>query len=116
MSEQGLPVGEGDGEMIYLLVDDGTDPNLENQTLYIDPSQLAAATGGVILDNDGSVPVLLQTGAGGEQLLLQPEGLSNLVILEDKVQYNSVQYSTTILYYTVTQSLSLCNVSINDKS
>ena len=87
LSEQGIPVvGDGDGEMIYLLVDDGTDPNLENQTLYIDPSQLAAATGGVILDNDGSVPMLLQAGNSGEQLVLQAEGLgSNLVILEEKV-------------------------------
>ena len=82
VSEQGLPVvGDGEGEMIYLLVDDGTDPNLENQTLYIDPSQLAAAT--------GSVPVLLQTTGGGDQLLLQPEALSNLVILEDKVRRSS---------------------------
>ena len=87
LSEQGIPVvGDGDGDMIYLLVDDGTDPNLENQTLYIDPSQLAAATGGVLLDNDGSVPMLLQAGTSGEQLVLQTDGLgSNLVILEDKV-------------------------------
>ena len=48
--------------MIYLLVDDGTDPNLENQTLYIDPSQLAATTGGMILQNETeSGPFLLQT-------------------------------------------------------
>ena len=88
LSEQGIPVvAEGEGDMIYLLVDDGTDPNLENQTLYIDPSQLAAATGGVILDNDGSVPMLLQAGNNGEQLVLQADGLgSNLVILEDKVR------------------------------
>ena len=49
-------------------------------------TQLAAATGGVILDNDGSVPMLLQAGNSGEQLVLQADGLgSNLVILEDKV-------------------------------
>ena len=57
--------------MIYLLVDDGTDPNLENQTLYIDPSQLAAAAGGLVLQGDGGlvlrseagVPALLQGSA-----------------------------------------------------
>ena len=90
VSEQGLPVmGDGDGEMIYLLVDDGTDPNLEHQTLYIDPSQLAAAT--------GSVPVLLQTAAGGEQLVLQSDGLSNLVILEDKVEDGAALPGSTVV-------------------
>merc|ERR1712029_983617 len=92
-----LPVGEADGEMIYLLVDDGTDPNLENQTLYIDPSQLAAAAGGLVLQSESGVPVLLQAaGAAGStaasqtgQIILQNAGdagsaLSNLVILDEK--------------------------------
>jgi len=100
-----VPVADADGEMIYLLVDDGTDPNLENQTLYIDPSQLAAAAGGLVLQQDGGlilqsesgVPVLLQAaGAAGStaasqtgQIILQNAGdagsaLSNLVILDEK--------------------------------
>merc|ERR1712029_424556 len=93
-----LPVGEADGEMIYLLVDDGTDPNLENQTLYIDPSQLAAAAGGLVLQNDaaegivlqgdGGVPMILQgtTSSQSGQILIQNAdgALSNLVILDDK--------------------------------
>merc|ERR1712029_490946 len=93
-----LPVGEADGEMIYLLVDDGTDPNLESQTLYIDPSQLAAAAGGLVLQNDaagglvlqgdGGVPMILQgaTSSQSGQILIQNAdgALSNLVILDDK--------------------------------
>ena len=81
-----LPVGETEGEMIYLLVEDGADPNLENQTLYIDPSQLAAAAGGLVLQNDGTM-VLQQTSSDQGQLLIQNAdgALSNLVILDDKV-------------------------------
>merc|ERR1719474_803990 len=93
---------DSDGEMIYLLVDDGTDPNLENQTLYIDPSQLAAAAGGLVLQQDGGlilqsesgVPVLLQAAGSTAstqtgQIILQNAGdagstLSNLVVLDDK--------------------------------
>ena len=75
-------------EMIYLLVDDGTDPNLalENQTLYIDSSQLAAATGGMlamqggelgggqmILQGGGGQLVLQTSEAGGQVLLMMPE-------------------------------------------
>ena len=92
-----LPVvgGEG-GDMIYLLVEDGSDANLENQTLFIDPSQLAAAAaggGGLVLASDGAVPMLIQTsdsadtGEPGGQILMTDDtgALSNLVILEDKV-------------------------------
>merc|ERR1712029_1162500 len=93
-----VPVADADGEMIYLLVDDGTDPNLENQTLYIDPSQLAAAAGGLVLQNDaagglvlqgdGGVPMILQgaTSSQSGQILIQNAdgALSNLVILDDK--------------------------------
>merc|ERR1719282_2003399 len=68
-----LPVGEADGEMIYLLVDDGTDPNLENQTLYIDPSQLAAAAGGIVLQNEAA--------SGG--LVLQNDAAGGLVLQND---------------------------------
>jgi len=68
---------DGSGEeMIYLLVDDGTDPNLalENQTLYIDPSQLAALTGGV----DASGNMIIQSSEGGatnegQIMLMMPE-------------------------------------------
>merc|ERR1719507_886959 len=87
---------DGSGEeMIYLLVDDGTDPNLalENQTLYIDPNQLAAmqSSGGVltlgsdlgsghmIIQGNGSTgPMVLQASEGGsategQVLLMMPE-------------------------------------------
>jgi len=77
IGEQALAGTDADGEMpIYLLVDDGTDPNLENQTLYIDPSQLAAATGGMILQNAaGSGPLLLQTsGDRGSGTVLMSAG------------------------------------------
>jgi len=77
IGEQALTGTDADGEMpIYLLVDDGTDPNLENQTLYIDPSQLAAATGGMILQNAaGSGPLLLQTsGERGSGSVLMSAG------------------------------------------
>ena len=97
LSQLQMQIGEeggvGDGEMIYLLVDDGTDPNLalENQTLYIDPNQLAAATGGVltlgsdlgsghmIIQGNGSTgPLVLQASEGGsategQVLLMMPE-------------------------------------------
>ena len=97
LSQLQMQIGEeggvGDGEMIYLLVDDGTDPNLalENQTLYIDPSQLAAATGGVltlgsdlgsghmiIQGNGNTGPLVLQASEGGsvtegQVLLMMPE-------------------------------------------
>merc|ERR1719397_1221572 len=72
--------GDPAGEMIYLLVEDGQDANLENQTLYIDPSQLAAAGGLMLagggLSGPGGGPILLQTsdaegGPGLGQLLLQ---------------------------------------------
>ena len=89
-----LPVGEAEGEMIYLLVEDGADPNLENQTLYIDPSQLAAAAGGLVLQGDGTMllsdqgSVASTQGAGGQLLIQNADGaLSNLVILDDKVCY-----------------------------
>ena len=95
MGEDG-GVGE---EMIYLLVDDGTDPNLalENQTLYIDPNQLAAATGGVltlgsdlgsghmIIQNNGNTgPLVLQASEGGaategQVLLMMPEMAAGMV-------------------------------------
>ena len=106
-----LPVGEADGEMIYLLVEDGADPNLENQTLYIDPSQLAAATGGLVLQGDGTMllsdhgSVVSTQGAGGQLLIQNADGgLSNLVILDDKVCYPS----------TFTGSMSLFLVSSNN--
>eukprot|EP00090_Calanus_glacialis_P009897 TRINITY_DN18290_c0_g1_i2.p1 TRINITY_DN18290_c0_g1~~TRINITY_DN18290_c0_g1_i2.p1 ORF type:complete len:1544 (+),score=383.42 TRINITY_DN18290_c0_g1_i2:42-4634(+) len=73
---------DSDGEMIYLLVDDGTDPNLENQTLYIDPSQLAAATGGMILQNEtGSGPLLLQTAGDRGRIMLQTSVGGNSVLM-----------------------------------
>ena len=95
IGEDGNP-GE---EMIYLLVDDGTDPNLalENQTLYIDPNQLAAATGGVltlgsdlgsghmIIQGNGSTgPLVLQASEGGsvtegQVLLMMPEMTTGMV-------------------------------------
>jgi len=74
---------DSDGEMIYLLVDDGTDPNLENQTLYIDPSQLAAAAGGVILQNDGaSGSLLLQPGNDRGRVVLQPSLSGSPMLLQ----------------------------------
>ena len=82
-----LPVGEGEGEMIYLLVEDGADPNLENQTLYIDPSQLQS-----VLQNDGTMllqqPGSVASTSGGQLIIQNADGaLSNLVILDDKVCY-----------------------------
>jgi len=91
--------GTAGEEMIYLLVDDGTDPNLalENQTLYIDPNQLAAATGGVltlgsdlgtghmIIQGNGSTgPLVLQASEGGsvtegQVLLMMPEMTTGMV-------------------------------------
>ena len=81
-----LPVGEGEGEMIYLLVEDGADPNLENQTLYIDPSQLQSvlqnADGTMLLQQPGSVA----STTGGQLIIQNADGaLSNLVILDNKV-------------------------------
>jgi hypothetical protein len=99
LSQLQMQIGEeggvGDGEMIYLLVDDGSDPNLalENQTLYIDPNQLAAmqSSGGVltlgsdlgsghmIIQGNGSAgPMVLQASEGGsvtegQVLLMMPE-------------------------------------------
>ena len=78
-----LPVGEADGEMIYLLVDDGTDPNLENQTLYIDPSQLAAAAGGLVLQNDAAGGLVLQNDAAAGGLVLQNDAAGGLVLQND---------------------------------
>jgi len=78
-----LPVGEADGEMIYLLVDDGTDPNLENQTLYIDPSQLAAAAGGLVLQNDAAGGLALQNDAAAGGLVLQNDAAGGLVLQND---------------------------------
>lgn len=77
IGDQELAGMDADGEMpIYLLVDDGTDPNLENQTLYIDSSQLTAATGGMILQNaSGSGIFSVQTtGAGGNGSVLMSAG------------------------------------------
>merc|ERR1711971_1262005 len=86
LSQLRMQIGEeggvGEGEMIYLLVDDGTDPNLalENQTLYIDPNQLAAmqysggvltlgsdlGSGHMIIQGNGSTgPMVLQASVGG---------------------------------------------------
>merc|ERR1712029_593794 len=78
-----VPVADADGEMIYLLVDDGTDPNLENQTLYIDPSQLAAAAGGIVLQNEAAAGglVLQNDAAGG--LVLQNDAAGGLVLQGD---------------------------------
>merc|ERR1712029_389258 len=78
-----LPVGGADGEMIYLLVDDGTDPNLENQTLYIDPSQLAAAAGGLVLQNDPAGGIVLQNEAAAGGLVLQNDAAGGLVLQND---------------------------------
>jgi len=100
----------GDGEMIYLLVDDGTDPNLDNQTLYIDPSQLAAATGGMLtLGSDmgggpmiiqgygGAGPLVLQTSSqhGGQMVIQGSEGQVHLV-MPDKVLGEVPQHTSTL--------------------
>merc|ERR1712025_1243098 len=69
--------------MIYLLVDDGTDPNLENQTLYIDPSQLAAAAGGLVLQNDAAGGIVLQNEAASGGLVLQNDAAGGLVLQGD---------------------------------
>merc|ERR1719507_1931331 len=85
LSQLQMQIGEeggvGEGEMIYLLVDDGTDPNLalENQTLYIDPNQLAAmqSSGGVLtLGGDlGSGQMIIQgNGSTGPMVLQASEG------------------------------------------
>jgi len=82
LGDQALAGSDSDGEMIYLLVDDGTDPNLENQTLYIDSSQLEAATGGMILQNEsGSGPLLIQTSGERGPMILQTTGTGGPMML-----------------------------------
>lgn len=78
---------DGTGEeMIYLMVDEGSDPNLalENQTLYIDASQLAGLTMGgdhMILQENGSAgPLVLQvSGTDGQVMMMMPEKSSSVL-------------------------------------
>lgn len=73
-------------EMIYLMVDEGSDPNLalENQTLYIDASQLAGLTMGgdhmILQENGSSGPLVLQvSGTDGQVMMMMPEKNSSVL-------------------------------------